>query len=328
MPDIHFNPSLLFQKGPRLPTIKNLLTQVVWTADRYDSLDIETYLRTGEDAVARFEEVVATGALSVWDELEADSRQSPAVSSWLGIDAGLPLESPRAVVVFDGLSLRELPLLLKMAGNTGFRVKSASAISTSLPTETFDFVEQRVIGKRIGPSQLKGRRELAEKNVGAFYLEQPNSREVFPTGRSLLVWSSYPDRLFFNDEARSEQLFSTFHRDHMPVLWKCTVQAIPSGVPIVVTADHGYVFFGASLESTRNAEACAILDQARFKEFGATERFPDWHADLQLLAGTRTAMLRGRLRAKPSGPASRKLYQHGGFSLMEVLVPWLELERE
>jgi len=328
MTDLRYDPLSLCAEGPRLPAIKKWLNDVIWSRARYDADDAESYLRKGEEAVTRLEEAIAAGALAVWDELEADSRESPTLKSWLGIDAPFPLESPRAAVVFDGLSLRELPLLLKMAETTGFKVKAVGITATSLPTETVDFVEQRVIGTRIGPSRLKGRRELAEKNVEAFYLEQPNAREVFPSGRSLLVWSSYPDRLFFNDEARSEQLFSTFHQDHIPVLWKCTVQAIPRGMPIVVTADHGYIFFGASLESTRESDAAALLGQARSREFGLNETLPAWHPDLQILPATCTAMLRGRLRAKSQGPASRKIYQHGGFSLMEVLVPWIELERE
>lgn len=327
MTDLRFDPVALCAEGPRLPTIKKWLTDVIWTRSRYDASDAESYLRQGEVEVCLLEETIASGALGVWDELEADSHEAPTLKSWLGLDAPRPLESPRAAVVFDGLSLRELPLLLKMAEATGFRVKSVGIVATSLPTETVDFVDQRVIGTRIGPSRLKGRREFAKKNVEAFYLEQPNAREVFPSGRSLLVWSSYPDRLFFNDEARSEQLFSTFHHDHIPILWKCTVQAIPKEMPIVVTADHGYIFFGASLGSTRDSDAPAQLGQARSKEFGPTETLPAWHPDLQILPATRTAMLRGRLRAKPQGPASRKIYQHGGFSLMEVLVPWLELER-
>ena len=104
--------------------------------------------------------------------------------------------------------------------------------------------------------------------------------------------------------------------------------AIPRGMPIVVTADHGYIFFGSSLESIRDSDAASLLGQARSKEFAATETLPAWHPDLQIVPTTRTAMLRGRLRAKPQGPASRKIYQHGGFSLMEALVPWIELERE
>jgi len=326
MPELDYNITRLFDAGERLPAIKSWLTETVWTEGRYRSIPHEEYLRTGEAAVCDLEEMISTGVLKVWDELAAASSTAPALKSWLGLDAPLPLASPRAAVVFDGLSLREMPLLLSQVKATGFRVKSAQVIATSLPTETLSFVEQRVLGQPLAPSRLRGRKELAERNVEAFYLEKPNTRESYPANRSLLVWSSYPERLFFNDEARNEALFSTFH-EFIPTIWKCTVQAIPSGLPIVVTSDHGYIFLGADLESVRSSDAAALLGQARVKEFSDGEMFLEEHPDLQILSRERIAMLRGRLRARPSGPSSRKLYQHGGFSLMEVLVPWIELEK-
>jgi hypothetical protein len=326
MSTLAFKSERLFAEGERLPAIKSWLTDTVWTQARYQQNDPEQYLRSGEEAVCRVEELIATGAQGVWDELQADSAQAPTVKSWLGLDAPLPLATPRATVVFDGLSLRELPLLLKMAEDSGFRVKSARAVATCLPTETIHYVDERIIGTRLGPSQLRGRTELALKNVEAFYLDQPNARHAFPVGPSLLVWSTYPDRLFADDNARNEALFTNFHRNYIPTIWKYTLQDIPRGLPIVVTSDHGYIFFGASLEATRDSDAADLLGQTRLKEFAPEEPFPAWHPDLQLLPQTRTAMLRGRLRTRPSGTSSRKLYQHGGFSLMEVLVPWIELE--
>ena len=104
------------------------------------------------------------------------------------------------------------------------------------------------------------------------------------------------------------------------------MQTIPRGLPIVVTSDHGDIFFGASFETTRASEAPGLLGQSRFKEFAPGEPFPQWNPDLQLLPERRVALLRGRLRTRPQGVSSRKLYHHGGFSLMEVLVPWIELE--
>ena len=326
MLDIAFNPANLFASGERLPAIKSWLLESVWTSDRYRQLSPEQYLRGGEEAVCELEELISTGALEVWNELQADSHESPTVKSWLGLDGQLPPATVCAAIVFDGLSLREIPLLLQMAEASGLKIKSRQAIATCLPTETKHFVEERVLGARIGPSQLRGRTELAPKNAEAFYLEQPNSRYNFPEGRNLLIWSTYPDRLFFNDDARTEALFGAFHRDYIPTIWKCTVQALPRGIPVVVTSDHGYIFFGGSLDSTRSSDAPPILGQARMKEFGDDETLPAWHPDLQILPGTRTAMLRGRLRTRPQGTSSRKLYQHGGFSLMEVLVPWIELE--
>ena len=100
MPDLHFDPISLSAEGSRLPSIKKWLTESVWTRSRYDALDADAYLRQGEEAVCRLEETIASGALAVWDELEADSRQAPTLKSWLGLDAPLPLESPRAAVVF------------------------------------------------------------------------------------------------------------------------------------------------------------------------------------------------------------------------------------
>src|SRR5262249_14910643 len=151
----------------------------VWTSARYGELTPEQYLRGGEEAVCQLEELISTGALDVWNELQADSDRSPTVKSWLGLDAQLPPASVRAAVVFDGLSLREIPLLLQMADASGLRIKSLRAIATCMPTETKHFVEERVLGARVGPSQLHGRGELATKNAEAFYLEQPNSRYNF-----------------------------------------------------------------------------------------------------------------------------------------------------
>jgi hypothetical protein len=326
MVKLAFKPELLFADNARLPAIKSWLMETVWTRSRYQDSEPEQFLRGGEEAVYGLEELIATGAQEIWGELAAESRSAPAIKTWLGLDAPLPLPQARAAVVFDGLSLRELPLLLQLAEDSGFRVKSVGAVATCLPTETTDFVEQRVLGTRLGPSQLPGRTELAEHNLEAFYLEHPTSRYSPTEGRSVLLWSTYPDRLFSDDGARTEALFTNFHRNYIPTIWKNSVQTIPRGLPIVVTSDHGYIFLGASFETTRASEAPSLLGQTRFKEFAPGESFPQWNSDLQLLPERRVALLRGRMRTRPQGASSRKLYQHGGFSLMEVLVPWIELE--
>ncbi|HPC60675.1 MAG TPA: hypothetical protein PKX23_08460, partial [Verrucomicrobiota bacterium] len=157
MPNLHFPPARLFAEGERLPAIKSWLMDTVWTGDRYRQTKPDQYLRTGEEAVCRLEELVATGAQQVWDELQAESFRAPTVKGWLGLDAPLPLTQPKAAIIFDGLSLREIPLLLQMAEASGLRVKSTQAVATCLPTDTMHFVEQRVLGTRLGPSQLRGR---------------------------------------------------------------------------------------------------------------------------------------------------------------------------
>jgi len=326
MSKLDFKSEFLFAPSARLPAIKSWLIDTVWTRARYQECEPDQYLRAGEEAVYNLEELISTGAQEVWNELAAASLSCPSLAQWFGLHQPLPLEQPRAAVVFDGLSLREIPLLLKLAEDSGFKVKTADAVATCLPTETVDFVEQRVIGARIGPSQLPGRGEFASHNVEAVYLEQPTSRHISSENRNVLLWSTYPDRLFADDQARSEALFTNFHRNYIPTIWKNSVQSIARGLPIVITSDHGYVFLGASLETTRSSDAASLLGQSRFKVFGADEFFPQWNPDLQLIPDRRVGMLRGRIRTRPQGVSGRKLYHHGGFSLMEVLVPWIELE--
>jgi len=327
MSDLDFDLQRLVDEGSRHQALTDWLTGTVWSAERYAASSSEDYLRKGEAAVCGLEELIAAGAPRVWDELAAASAVAPKLADWLGLSAPLALPSPHAAVVFDGLSLREMPMLLAHAAASGFRVKSARVIATSLPTETRSFVEERVLGKPLSPSDLPGRRELTEKNAQAFYFGQPNSRDNFPAGRSLLVWSHYPDGVFSDDAARGEKLFEKFAAYIEPI-WKYTVQAIPAGVPIVVTSDHGYVFFGAGAEATPlHSDAGSLVEQSRWREFPPDVPFPAWHPDLQLVPSRRLALLRGRIRTRKPGAASNRLYQHGGFSLMEVLVPWLELER-
>jgi len=38
------------------------------------------------------------------------------------------------------------------------------------------------------------------------------------------------------------------------------------------------------------------------------------------------AMIKGRVKTKSTGDAASRLYKHGGLSLMEMLVPWIEIE--
>jgi len=330
---VDFPSALLLSGGSRVPGIADWLMHSVWSPERFAALPREEYLRLGEASVCQAEETISTGAARVWDELVAASAHAPTPRAFLGLDSPAASAQPiaRAVIVFDGLSLRELPLLLDLAAKTGFRVDQSHAVATCLPTETIDFVSQRVLGPDAaygtGPSQLPNHGALTSRGVHAVYLDSLNPRVALPTGKSLLLWSTYPDRLFKDDEARFDtQLFPQFC-EHVSTLWKYTVQAVPAGVPIVLTSDHGYIFFGGTAQSSRESVATGQLHQQRHQVFEDQDPYPAPHPDLQLVPGRRLALLRGRLKTRPKGDSSRKLYQHGGLSLMESLVPWVLLNR-
>ncbi len=54
---------------------------------------------------------------------------------------------------------------------------------------------------------------------------------------------------------------------------------------------------------------------------------PEETNELQLINSLRLAMLKGRIKNRIQGPSGNKAYKHGGMSLMEMLTPWLVLDK-
>jgi hypothetical protein len=113
--------------------------------------------------------------------------------------------------------------------------------------------------------------------------------------------------------------------DTLGMVWKNTVQALPATRSVLVTSDHGYVFFGAGLSDTNPEQADRPLQGKRFRQFSDDEPFPEEGTPgLFLDLSRRMAVLQGRCHNRPQAPSpSKSLYRHGGLSLMEVLTPWL-----
>jgi hypothetical protein len=236
-------------------------------------------------------------------------------------------ESSTAIVVLDGASIRELPILKKLALSTGFNIVECSVGLAALPSDTLYFVEQRLLDKRIAPSDLPKRHELKEKHIHSVYYDAPVRTTALPAGHdSYLLWSRFPDGTYKDMGSKFAAHFGEMHRLYDTV-WKNIVLEVPPGYRIVVTSDHGYVFFGAGLESNYSSEPTRLLHQDRFKFFGEQEELPKETRGLQLIPERRLAMLCGRIKNKPMGQSSNNAYRHGGMSLMEMLTPWLVIQR-
>jgi len=315
--------SKLIQPGERLSWLVDWLTSEVWSDERFASLTPEAYLIQGEKLVHHLEELLSVAAGRVYDELATAAKAAKPLTD--------TLVEQTAVVVFDGASVREAPLLRQKAEETGFKIVDSSISYAALPSETVDFVKQRVIGKRLAPKQLPGRAELKRRGIKAFYFPDAIASQniAAKNGDAFLFWSAFPDVTYKDSDARFARHFSDMQTLY-DAAWKNTVMQVPRDRRIVITSDHGYIFFGAGFESTRSRDACSILDQSRNKRFAENETLPgeaDNH-DLQVFPEQRLAMVRGRIKNRPRGPSANLVYRHGGLSLMEMIVPWIVLERK
>src|SRR5712692_8426903 len=160
----------LIAPGARLPWIQEWLLGSVWTAQRYETLGALRYLERGERDVNDLEEVLAAAAPRVYDELLDAPAADRDIRKFLD---GAP--GSCAAVIFDGLSLREIPLLLRLAARSGLVAQAVGTSLAAVPSETVDFVETRLGAGRISPSQLPTRRDLKDRGIAAYYYRQSES---------------------------------------------------------------------------------------------------------------------------------------------------------
>jgi len=312
----------LTQPGSRLTWIIDWLLEEVWNSERYKSLTPVEFLRMGEEQVNRFELLVASAADRIYGEILSAPDPSRKLLDVLS-------EPNTAVVVFDGLSIREVPMILTLADKSGFDISLLGTSHAAIPSETIDFINRELPCGRIAPSQLQTRRELKEKGIVAIYsrdITQPLSAEY--ENSSLLVWSSFPDSTYKDSGAKFESHFENIHA-LFETAWMNIVQAIKGKKKIIITSDHGYIFFGTGMDFPRSPSETKALNAY----FGNDRNVPleenlqlPISDDLFVVQSQNVAMVKGRVRTKSTGEAASKLYRHGGLSLMEMITPWIELK--
>ena len=251
--------SLLTSKGDRIPAIFEWLTNNVWSNENYKSKSALAYLENGEKNTLKLEEVILSSAPGIYSELVSASLKNKCLLAELNT-------AKTAIVIFDGLSIREVPVLTKLASDTGFELINSGYRIAGLPSDTTSFIEQNLIGKRIAPSQLETRKELKEQNIKVFYYDSP-IRYFSVNGNDLnyLLWSAFPDGTYTDFEAKNSVHFETIIKQ-FDVAWKNTILTIPNDYRILITSDHGYIYLNAGFESNEKADpSLKFLNQERFR---------------------------------------------------------------
>lgn len=312
----------LIAPGSRLPWIEQWLLDEVWSRENYLKLKPLDFLQQGEGVVNEFEQLIAAAAYRTYGELLAGPGQEKSLS-------GVLSNPDNAVVVFDGLSLREIPMLMNLAGKSGLKISRTDVSLAAAPCDTMEYIARELPCGRIAPSQLPTRKELKERGIDAVY--HGNYTQGIAgdhPGTSLLIWSAFPDLTYRDSGAKFESHFENIHA-MFETAWMNTVQRIKGKRKIVVTSDHGYIFFGAGLDFPRQPlelkELNAYFGNDRHASL-SEKPDPPASDDVYIDAARQVALIKGRVKTRASGEAAAKLYKHGGLSLMEMITPWIELE--
>ena len=283
-----------------------------------------------DSAVAPADLYLATAGWNLWTEYHA---HAPRIAErlqgwWRGRPPG------RAVLILDGLSLREAPWLLHGAAARGYVVHAAEALGAELPADTTPFAQALGFGQR-----------SALENDGA------GDGHVFSTARTdttdlpwrecidlidptadRMLWHHWPDTRLHALSGPGRGLAAIAKETAAALtsndFW-ALVERLTTGRRLIVTGDHGYAASGLFPDTVDAEQAAYLKKRFRSGRSAPSEALPSrWTPPIDLTLDTprgRYALVLGRRKWK--SPGGYPTLTHGGLSLFEVAVPFLELSR-
>ena len=279
---------------------------------------------------------LSSGGWDLWQafgdpEVSGVERTSDRLARWWAEPY-----SAKAVLILDGLSLRELPWLIQGARERGFTLHKVTANASELPGETSEFA------KALG---FSSRSQLQNNGGGLSHRLQPTHTECVdmpwkdceglissaPGAKNWVFWHHWPDSKL-HDGSGAGQGLDTLTRDVADRLgsddfWSF-VERLAAGRRLVITSDHGYAATGYFPDA--DGEVGQFLKKTfasgrSAKGTGETGPFvPPVALQINSPHGAHLLAL-GRWKWKSQG--GYPTLTHGGLSLLEVLSPFIELTK-
>jgi hypothetical protein len=273
---------------------------------------------------------LATAGWDLWRSFgEVVPRSSAVLTSWWDAQP-----AARAVLVLDALSLRELPWLLQGATERAYTIHQARPTAAELPADTTPFARALGVPQRsslendTAPGTLRLLHAHTETtghpwtDVCARIGAQPN----------WLVWHHWPDsRVHALAEAGhglnvlTREVAAQLTSDDF---WQL-VGRLATGRRLVITSDHGYAASGLFPDVTEERQKKYLKDTYKSGRSGqahppASGFLPPLDLHLSTPHGVHGFVLGRRKWASQGG---YPLLAHGGLSLLEVVVPFIELSK-
>lgn len=281
--------------------------------------------------IGALDHFLAASGWDLWHAFSAEvERTSERLARWW---AAPTFAGGKAVLILDGLSLRELPWLLQGANERGFVVHEASANASELPGETDQFARALGFGSR---SQLQNNggglsHRLQPTRTECVDLPWKDCLPLITSEPNWVFWHHWPDSKV-HDGSGAGQGLDHLTRDAAAQLgsddfWSF-VEHLATGRRLVITSDHGYAATGYFPDA--DGEVAQFLKKTfasgrNTKGTGDTGPFvPPVALQLTSPHGTHRLAV-GRWKWKSQG--GYPTLTHGGLSLLEVLSPFVELSK-
>jgi len=239
----------------------------------------------------------------------------------------------KAVLILDGLSLRELPWLLQGVKERGFKLHELSANASELPGETNEFARALGFGSR---SQLQNNggglaHRLQPTQTESIDMPWKDCERLVNGAPNWVFWHHWPDSKI-HDVAGAGQGLDTLTADAVEQLnsddfWSF-VSRLATGRRLIITSDHGYAATGYFPDSDGEVGQYLKKTFSSGRSVAGSGGPGPFVPPVALqLEGPHGAHLLALGRRKWRSQGGYPTLTHGGLSLLEVLSPFVEITK-
>lgn len=270
---------------------------------------------------------LATAAWDLWNDYEDSvERTSDALAEWWSSRTG-----SRAVLILDGMSLRELPWIMSGAESRGFTIHNTKVTGAELPADTTPFAKALGFGQRssLGNNGAGGAHRLPGAHTETVDIAWEDCASLVGAEPDWVFWHHWPDhRLHDHDDpGKGLSSLTTEVVQHLTgdEFWSL-VERLAHGRRLVITADHGYAASGLFPDSNKDETEYLkrVFKSGRWND--SVNEAGSWVPPIDLYVRTHQhhhLFVNGRRKWKSAG--GYPTLTHGGLTVLEVAVPFIEL---
>lgn len=238
-----------------------------------------------------------------------------------------------AVLILDGLSLREVPWLLGGATKRGYKVRDACATAAPLPSETTPFAAAMGFGQRAALENNALARSTTTRLPGGHTectnLPWTDAARLITADPRWVLWHHWPDNRVHDLSVAgqgisklAEEVAAQLESDSFWLL----VSRLCQGRRLLITSDHGYAASGlfGDVPEDHGRYLKDTFRSGRTAAVSGTQASAAFVPPVDLTIGNHRYVL-GRRKWK--SPGGYPTLCHGGLSILEVLVPFIEITR-
>ena len=279
--------------------------------------------------VASADFFLSTAGWDLWRDLDsATTHTADRLVDWW-----TKPHAKKAILILDGLSLRELPFLLSGAGKHGFTVHTVEATTSELPGETTQFAQAMGFQQRssLSNNAAGNSHRLPGARTECADLPWADCANMIGAEPNWVFWHHWPDSRV-HDLSVAGQGLETLSKEAAQTLlsdefWGF-IERLAIGRRVVITSDHGYAAPGLFADAP-DEQAKFLRDT--FKSGRSASSHGDtgpWVPPIAMSLTSRRGDYRlalGRRKWKSQG--GYPTLAHGGLSILEVLSPFVELTK-